>query len=47
MAKNQDCFKIEKKLKDRATEYAKGKMSRSAVYRIALIEYLERNEKKQ
>jgi DNA-binding Xre family transcriptional regulator len=46
MAVNQDCFKIEKKLKEEAKELAKAKgMSRSTLYRLAIIEFIERNKK--
>lgn len=46
MAKIQDCFKIEKKLREGAEELAKAKgMSRSTLYRLAIIEFIERNKK--
>lgn len=45
--KKFDCFRIDESLMNRATRIAKSETcSRAAIYRKALIEYLEKNEKK-
>jgi len=44
MAKDQDCFKIEKALKKQADDFAKSKgMSRGTLYRTAIIEYMQKH----
>lgn len=45
--KTQDCFKIEQELIDKAKEQAKReRTSKSSIYRKAIVEYLERIEKR-
>ncbi len=48
MAMIQDCFKTTKDLKDRAVRLGKSKLvaggGKSAVYRMAIMEYLEKYE---
>lgn len=41
--KIQDCFKLEKSIKERAERVAKHiGMAKSTLYRVALIEYLDK-----
>jgi DNA-binding phage protein len=43
MAKIQDCFKIDKALRDEVSKVAKAKgMSRATLYRLAIIEFLNK-----
>lgn len=49
MAMIQDCFKTTEELKDRCIKLGKSKTGgggKSAVYRMAIIEYLEKYEPK-
>lgn len=42
--KIQDCFKLEKEIRERAERAAKQiGMAKSTLYRVALIEYLDKN----
>lgn len=47
MAKVQDCFQLEEKLKERCEKQGVNEgTNKSIVYRKAILEYLEKNEPK-